>query len=201
MIGIIDYNVGNIQAVSRSLEELNLKYIIVKNEHDLRRITQAILPGVGSFDAAIGKLLDTNFFDLFNELVINRKITVLGICVGLQLMLERSDEGKSLGLGWIKGNVKKIQTNKSSYKLPHMGWSRISVENNSKLLKNLSQKEFYFLHSYSANPTNNFEATSYCRYGIEIVASLEHDNIFGVQFHPEKSFNQGLSVFSNFARI
>lgn len=201
MIGIIDYKTGNIQAVCRALDELNTKYILVTDEQTLKKTSKVILPGVGSFDSAYEKITNSIFFNLLNELVITQNIHVLGICVGFQLMLENSDEGYSTGLGWIKGSVRKIKNKDKCYKLPHMGWSRIYVDRNSRLLKGLNKEEFFFLHSYEADPIDNGNVTSYCKYEKKIICSIEQDNILGVQFHPEKSFSQGLDLFNNFVRL
>ena len=201
MIGVIDYETGNIHAVCRALAELNTKYIIVTDEKTLKKVSKVILPGVGSFDISYEKITNSIFFNLLNELVITQKIHVLGICVGFQIMLENSAEGHSTGLGWINGSVKRIKNKDKCYKLPHIGWSRINVDKNSRLLKGLNKEEFFFLHSYETDPINIENVTSYCEYENKIICSIEQDNILGVQFHPEKSFSQGLDLFNNFVRM
>ncbi|MFM2394985.1 MAG: hypothetical protein RLZZ546_2968 [Bacteroidota bacterium] len=198
-IVIIDYGVGNIQSVSNAIKFLGYNNLVISS--DRRHIAQAdvfILPGVGAFDEAINNLRIRNLEDILSEEVLVKKKPILGICVGMQMLATFSEEnGKSLGLNWINGHVKKINFS-DKFPIPHVGWNDIFIEKQTPLFDlNSNYSHFYFDHSYHFDCDTKY-ISSYCNYGKKITASVQSDNIFGVQFHPEKSQNNGLKLFRSF---
>ena len=201
MIGIINYGLGNVQSFINSYRMLGIPSISLSCKKDFKRVDRLILPGVGSFDNAIKRLNNSGLRDHIEDLVFNESFPIMGVCIGLQLMAKSSSEGNSNGLGWIDGEVEIIdQDNKLI--LPHMGWNEIKVtEKDSKLLSNLQSKRFYFLHSYHFVPSQKKDMIASVNYGQDIVAAISKDNIYGCQFHPEKSHSAGLNVLENFANL
>ena len=163
-----------------------------------------ILPGVGSFDLAIQYLRDNALIEPLNEYALLNKKPILGICLGMQIMAARSEEGLEAGLNWIPGVVKEIinPTNQKNFKLPHMGWNKVSFNSDSKLFQNIkNNSEYYFLHKYCYELTDKENLLAKSIYGQRISAAIESKNIFGVQFHPEKSHKQGIKILKNFSEI
>ena len=199
MIGIINYGLGNIQSFINSYRMLGISSISLSQKKDLKRVDRLILPGVGSFDNAIERLNNSGLRDGIEDLVFNKNVPILGVCIGLQIMAKTSSEGSSDGLGWIDGEVKIIDKNLI---LPHMGWNEIKVEEkDSKLLSNLQSKRFYFLHSYHLIPNEEKNRIASVNYGGDILAAISKENIYGCQFHPEKSHSAGLKILENFAKL
>ena len=204
MIGIIDYGSGNVQAIATIYKNLNIDYRIISDPDDLKKADKLILPGVGAFDATMQQLIGSGLRDELNNLVINKKVPILGICVGLQVMGFGSDEGDLQGLGWIPGTVKKFNINKieSKPKLPHMGWNTIKDIQNHNLFKGIDNEfGFYFVHSFYFECENEENILSSSNYGTEFTSSIYADHIIGTQFHPEKSHRNGVLLFKNFARL
>ena len=204
MIGIIDYGSGNIQAIATIYKNLNVNYQVINNVEDLEIANKLILPGVGAFDATMKQLIDSGLKEKLNELVLEKKVPILGICVGLQVMGFGSDEGKLPGLGWIPGKVKKFNENKieTKPKLPHMGWNTIKDIQNHELFKGVdSDFGFYFVHSFyfACKNKKNILATS--NYGGNFASAIYSDHIIGTQFHPEKSHGNGILLFKNYAKL
>ncbi|WP_222535562.1 imidazole glycerol phosphate synthase subunit HisH [Pedobacter polysacchareus] len=204
MIALIDYGVGNIRAFTNIYKQLNLPIKIAKSEDDLIDVTKIILPGVGAFDHAMDQLNHSGMRQRLDDLVLKQAVPVVGICVGMQMLANSSDEGKSAGLGWINASVKKFDESKISYSthLPHMGWNDIKSVKRSPILEGLEKDaKFYFLHSYyfHCNDLENTIATT--DYGIEFCCAVNKDNIYGVQFHPEKSHQFGIQLLNNFAKL
>lgn len=204
MITIIDYGLGNIKAFANLYERLNVKVKIAKESKDLIGADKIILPGVGSFDYAMTRLEESGMKAKLNDLVLVEKIPILGVCVGMQMMGNRSDEGELAGLGWIDGEVKLFDKTKIPYKTksPHMGWNNISPQKETIILNSLNEESrFYFLHSYyfKCNNEENVLATS--EYGEIFACVINKENIYGVQFHPEKSHKWGEQVLRNFERL
>jgi len=204
MIGIIDYGSGNVQAIATIYKNLNIDYLIISDPGDLKKANKLVLPGVGAFDATMQQLIDSGLRDELNNLVINKKVPILGICVGLQVMGFSSDEGDLKGLGWIPGKVKKFNINKieSKPKLPHMGWNTIIDIQNHDLFKGIDNEfGFYFVHSFyfECESKDNILATS--NYGTDFASSIYSDHIIGTQFHPEKSHGNGVLLFKNFSEL
>ena len=168
---------------------------------DLQKVDRLILPGVGSFDNAIERFNNSGLRDHIEDLVFNENLPIMGVCIGLQIMAKSSSEGSSNGLGWIDGEVEIIDQDKKLI-LPHMGWNEIKVkEKYSKLLSNLESKRFYFLHSYHFIRSEKKDMIASVNYGKDILAAISKDNIYGCQFHPEKSHSAGLNVLENFANL
>ena len=201
MIGIINYGLGNVQSFINSFKVLGISAISISNKDQLKRIDRLILPGVGSFDSAIRKFNNSGLRDDIEDLVFNNNLPIMGVCIGMQIMANSSSEGDLSGLGWINGEVEIIDQ-KNSLILPHMGWNEIKVEKeNAKLFSNLPSKRFYFLHSYHFVTNQKSSKIAYVNYGEDILAAISKNNIYGCQFHPEKSHSAGLSVLKNFANL
>jgi len=199
MIGIIDYGLGNISAFKYAFEKLNCKIKIIIKPQDFDCCSHIILPGVGSFDYAIKLIYESGLIKKLNENVLIQKKPLLSVCVGMQMLFESSEEGSLSGLGWIKGKVKRFDSKSKNLDLPHMGWNKIFINDlNEKFGQNLNQKEFYFLHSYHCIPEDKDLILSSAFYGDYFCASVKKENIIGCQFHPEKSHDAGLAIFSDF---
>ena len=204
MIGIIDYGSGNVQAIATIYKNLNINYQVITKPEDLDRTDKLILPGVGAFDSTMQQLIDSGLKDKLNELVLDKKIPILGICVGLQVMGYKSDEGDLPGLGWIAGKVTRFDDTKIKFKpkLPHMGWNTINDVQNHKLFQGIDNDfGFYFVHSFyfECEKEQNILTTS--NYGGEFTSSIYANHIFGTQFHPEKSHGNGVQLLKNFAEL
>ena len=200
MIGLIDVNSGNLGSLISALEKINVKFKICKNMQDLNGLTKILLPGVGSYPNFIKNLKKQNLFSKIKEKVNMREISIFGICVGFQALFESSDELElTEGLGLIKGKVSKLGNN---LVLPHIGWNSCKNSTNSRLFRNIdSGSDFYFCHSYVVKKVSDKIEISETEYGEKFISSVEHQNIFGVQFHPEKSQINGLSVLQNFCKF
>ena len=202
MISIINYGLGNIQAFKNIYDKLNIANSFVSNSKDIDNAEKLILPGVGSFDWAMHYLEKSGMRDSLEYAVRIEKKPILGVCVGMQMMAESSEEGNNRGLGWISTRIKKLQfANKNQFVLPHMGWNEVSITKESKLFRNLNKKNFYFLHSYFIDPIDNNIVLSKVNYGDNFCCAINQDNIFGTQFHPEKSHESGILLLKNFSEI
>jgi imidazole glycerol-phosphate synthase subunit HisH len=204
MIAIIDYGLGNIRAFANVYKNSNIPYKIVGKADDLAGATKIILPGVGAFDHAMELLQKSGMREVLDDLVLKRNIPVLGICVGMQILARRSEEGKLYGLGWIDGEVKKFDCSifaHSTY-LPHMGWNEVNIIQPNDLFKGLnSGSRFYFLHSYFFDCNRKENIIAQTNYGTQFCCVLNAGNIYGVQFHPEKSHKNGIQLLKNFALL
>jgi len=201
MIAVVDYGLGNINAFVHVYERLNIKILVARSAADLQNTSKIILPGVGSFDHAIGKLNDSGMREVLDDRVKNKSVIILGVCVGMQIMAQSSEEGTLPGLGWIDAVVKKLDVSTLKYKthLPHMGWNTIYPPNGNPLLKNFNNNaRFYFLHSYYFQCNNPNDVIALTDYGVRYASAVHHENIYGVQFHPEKSHQAGIELFKNF---
>lgn len=204
MITIIDYGLGNIRAFVNVYERLNIMTKVARKAEDIKDATKIILPGVGAFDYAMSQLNASGMREELEKQVLKKKIPVVGICVGMQMLAKSSDEGKLPGLGWIDGEVKIFDTSLIPYKtqLPHMGWNSINPINNCTLLSGFdSLSRFYFLHSYYFVCNNQENIISTTEYGITYASAVNNDNIYGIQFHPEKSHTNGIQLLHNFAKL
>lgn len=204
MITIIDYGLGNVLAFVNVYNRLNIPISVAKSSSDLRNATRLILPGVGSFDHAMRQLDQSGMRQVVEQLVMHEKMPVLGICVGMQMLANSSDEGELPGLGWIDGQVKKFElsTMPPGTNLPHMGWNDVIPVAEGGLFKGLElESRFYFLHSFyfDCNQKSNVLAVS--DYGGNFSCAVRQENVYGVQFHPEKSHHFGSQLLKNFAEV
>lgn len=204
MITIIDYGIGNISAFQNVFSRLNISSKVAKNKSDLKNTSKIILPGVGSFDYAINQLNYSGMRDKLDELVLLEKIPVLGVCVGMQIMGRNSEEGYSEGLNWIDGEVLKFDESliRHRVKLPHMGWNEAESIKTNDLFQGLDNNSiFYFLHSFYFKCREEDNTIAVSDYGISFSSAINFQNIYGIQFHPEKSHNNGEKLLKNFALI
>lgn len=204
MITIIDYGLGNINAFVNVYERLKIPVTIAQNKEQLRAATKLILPGVGAFDYAMTKLNNSGMRETITELVFNNKLPIMGICVGMQILADSSDEGNMQGLGWIEGKVKLFDTSNLRFKtkLPHMGWNTINPIKGNPLLSTFdTESRFYFLHSYYFEPLNSESMIAITDYGSKYASAVNKENIYGIQFHPEKSLSNGMQLLKNFADL
>lgn len=204
MITIIDYGLGNIRAFVNVYERLNIKTKVAHNAEDIKDATKIILPGVGAFDYAMKQLNASGMRDELDNKVLGEKTPVIGICVGMQILANSSEEGILPGLGWIDGEVKLFDTTKIPHKtrLPHMGWNSIKPVNGNPLMKDFNEDSlFYFLHSYYFVCHNENEIISSTEHGVTFASAVNKDNIHGIQFHPEKSHSNGIQLLKNFALL
>ena len=203
MIGIIDYGVGNIKAFANIYKNLNIPFKIVKDISGFENITKLILPGVGSFDHAMTSLQNSGMREKLDELVLEKKIPVIGICVGMQMLAKSSEEGTLNGLGWIDGIVKKFDKSKiKNAPLPHMGWNNLKIEKKNKIFDNLEENpRYYFLHSYYFECENKEDVIATATYGEKFDCMINHKNIYGIQCHPEKSHHNGMQLLKNFGEL
>ena len=201
MIAIIDYDAGNLKSVEKALDQLGEVSIITRNRDEILSADKVILPGVGSFGDAMEKIHSYGLAETIKE-VVELKRPFLGICLGLQLLFERSDETDGIeGLGILQGEILRIP-NCTGLKIPHMGWNSIDIKPGAKLFKGITNHEYvYFVHSYYLKAKNEQEVAATTNYSTLIHASVEKDNIFACQFHPEKSGDVGLKILKNFAEL
>ena len=201
MIAIVDYGLGNVQAFQEVYNRLNIPVLIARSTKDLLNATKLILPGVGSFDYAISKLNESGMRQNIEDLVVDEKIPILGVCVGMQMLARSSEEGNLKGLGWIDATVKRFDSSNGTI-LPHMGWNNVSPKSYNGLFKNIKEDmKFYFLHEYYFDALEESDVEATANYDGEYVCAVRKDNVFGVQFHPEKSHHFGMHLLKNFSEI
>lgn len=203
MITIVDYGLGNLGSIFNMLKKINVKSEIVSNPDKVAKSTKILLPGVGAFDAAMQKINQSGLLEILNQKAKVEKVPFLGICLGMQLLTEGSEEGVLPGLSYIKGYTKKFSFDKPSLKIPHMGWNVVNLKNNSPLTKGMETEEqrFYFVHSYYVQCSNPDNVIGQTHYGFDFACAIQDDNVFGVQFHPEKSHRFGMKLLKNFAEL
>jgi len=202
-IGLIDYGAGNVTSVRNALDYLHLDNVEVRSAEQFDKTTHLILPGVGAFASAMRRLEALRLADELKEQVLIKKKPFLGICVGMQLLATVGHEFEVYpGLGFVKGSVVKIDAERHGRRLPHIGWNELSIRRPSHLFAHLSGPPiFYFVHSYHLQPHELDVIAAVCDYGDQVVAAVELENIYGVQFHPEKSQRDGLRLLKDFAAI
>ena len=206
-VTIVDYNSGNISSVINSFKEVAKEKVNIEVTSDLNKIKNSdkiVLPGQGSFKSCIDALNGiSDLVDTLNEFAINNKKPLLGICVGLQMFADIGyEDAETKGLGWISGKVSKIDNQNGKYKLPHIGWNQLNIVKNSKIFKDIdNNSHMYFVHSYELIPEDKNVISATTAYSSNIVCAIEKENIFGTQFHPEKSDKIGLKIIDNFINL
>jgi glutamine amidotransferase len=203
MITIVDYGMGNLGSVANILKKIGSKSIITSDLNTIQNAEKIILPGVGAFDTAIRRIDEMNLREVIVELAVNKKIPILGICLGMQLLMENSEEGALPGLGLIKGRAFHFKHHLvNGFKIPHMGWNEVTISNSCTLTQGFQNEiRFYFVHSYFVRAENESDSMMKCNYGVDFDAAVQHENIYGAQFHPEKSHRFGMLFLKNFVSL
>ena len=202
MISIVDYGLGNVQAIANIYKRLEIPAVLASTAEALASADRVILPGVGAFDWAMMRLNESGMRPTLDRLVVEERKPVLGICVGMQMLAKRSDEGSSDGLGWVDADVRRFDavTSGAVVQLPHMGWNDVSPRAGDPLFDGLEHDaRFYFLHSYYFAPRQPGDVLAETDYGGSFACAVRRDNVMGVQFHPEKSHKWGIQLLKNFA--
>ena len=201
MIAILDYDAGNIRSVEKAFQYLGEETVLSRDRDEILSADKVVLPGVGAFGDAMNKLKDYNLVNTIYD-VVDKKIPFLGICLGLQLLFESSDETPGVsGLGILPENILRIP-DKPGYKIPHIGWNSLELTNNGRLFDGVAENAYvYFVHSYYLKARDEEMVKASTEYVTHIHASVEKDNVFACQFHPEKSGDVGLKILSNFAKL
>jgi glutamine amidotransferase len=202
-VTLLDYGLGNIRAFYNIYLALGVSVEVATSSDRVSAAKRIVLPGVGSFDHAMVQLRRLGFHEALDEAVQSRSVPVLGVCVGMQMLMDRSEEGVEQGLGWIRGSVAKFgeETSFDARPLPHMGWNRVSPCARHAIFGGLESPEFYFLHSYFCRPDDPAESLATTTYGASFSSVIARGNIIGVQFHPEKSHGWGVRLLKNFAEL
>lgn len=202
MITIIDYGMGNLGSIYNMFKRLGIKSQITSDRKEIEAAEKLLLPGVGAFDKAMEKINELDLKQILNYKALDQKIPILGICLGMQLLTNSSEEGRSDGLGWIDATTIKFKFDDKNLKIPHMGWNRVFQNSYSDLTKNLPEEpRFYFVHSYYVRVANENNSILKTNYGIEFDSAIQKENIYGAQFHPEKSHRFGMKLLENFSKI
>lgn len=203
MIAILDYGVGNLGSILNMLKRIGVRANLTTDPAGISVADKVILPGVGNFDHCMVKLRESGFIPHLEEEVIKGEKPLLAICVGCQMLMERSEEGVQPGLGWLKGGVKRFDETilKQGLKIPHMGWTDVSPLGENPLLRSIEAPRFYFVHSYHLDCEDPSDVTGEATYGYRFPASVQKRNLYGVQFHPEKSHRFGMRLLENFSAL
>lgn len=204
MIAIVDYGSGNVAAIADIFKRLKVPHLITRDHAELRSAERYVLPGVGAFDTTMRTLKKSGLVGVLNDQVHGQGKKIMGVCVGMQILGDSSDEGGLPGLGWISGHIRRIDTTTllSCPKLPHMGWNSIRLSENSALFDGVDfERGFYFLHSYYFDAVDQANVKATVNYGNDLPCVVVKGNVFGFQFHPEKSHANGMAVFRNFSLL
>ena len=203
MISIINYGVGNLASIKNMLKKAGFESELATETGAIEKSSKIILPGIGAFDHCMSEFNKSGLRETITKKVLEDKTPLLGICVGLQMLMENSEEGVEPGLGWIAGKTIKFKKDKlGDLKIPHMGWTNVHIAKDTGLTRNLGeQPRFYFVHSYYVQPDDPSDQMLTAHYGYEFTAAVNRENIFGAQFHPEKSHKYGMKILENFGRL
>lgn len=204
MITILDYGSGNINALKNIYDRLNISIEFAKTKEQILSADHIILPGVGAFDETVSTLHENGFIDVLNKKVLDEKVPILGICVGMQMLAHSSEEGILKGLSWIPGKVRKFDINMipDKPKIPHLGWNSTVTLRDCVLFKDIDPETgFYFMHSYYFECADENNVIAKTEYGTTFHSAVNYENIYGVQFHPEKSHDNGIQLLRNFANL
>lgn len=203
MITIVDYGMGNLGSVFNMFKKIGVESQITSNLEDIKAAQKILLPGVGAFDNAMKRINSGGLREVLDKKALQERIPILGICLGMQLLTQQSEEGQEKGLAWIKADTKRFQFDKAKkLKVPHMGWNTVSPATPSLLTRDFSEEaRFYFVHSYYVEVENQENSILKTNYGIEFDSAIQHENIYGAQFHPEKSHKFGMKLLDNFSKL
>lgn len=203
MIVIVDYGIGNLASVFNMFKKIGIKDVVIsKDKEVITNATKLLLPGVGAFDAGITNLENSGLITILNKKVLEEKIPILGICLGMQLLSKRSEEGIKQGLGWIDAETIKFNLDTSlKLKVPHMGWNYIKVTKENPLINSNEKNRFYFVHSYYVKCFDENQSMATSNFGIDFTCMVNKNNIYGAQFHPEKSLKFGMNLLENFSKL
>lgn len=202
MVTIVDYGMGNLGSIQNMFKRIKVDSEVASDRAAIARAKKLLLPGVGAFDAAMQKINDSGFRDVLDEKALVEKVPVLGICLGMQLLTNDSEEGSLPGLKWVNAKTVKFSLTDASLKIPHMGWNLVHSVNQSPLTEGLPEESrFYFVHSYHVLCNDPADVLMATMYGSSFHSIIQHDNIYGAQFHPEKSHKFGMKLLENFANI
>lgn len=201
MIVIVDYGMGNLRSVEKALIRLGETPVITNSIEIIKKSDKIILPGVGHFKQGMENLHKLNLIDTLNKKVLLHKTPILGICLGMQLMSNFSEEGNTKGFGWVDSNTIKFNFSNNKLKVPHMGWNSLNIKKNKSLVDGVSSEDiFYFVHSYYITCNNEDDIVATTNYGIDFVSAIQKENIYATQFHPEKSHDSGFKIIVNFLK-
>jgi len=206
-LSIIDYGAGNIGSVINMLQHIGVSAEVINDSEKVKKANKIVLPGVGNWDAGMQKLQESGLIEVLKERVLEDSVPILGICLGMQLFLNSSEEGVLPGLGWINGKVKNfnfssLEPFSKKLAVPHMGWNSVSVIQDCNLTQSLHENsKFYFVHSYHAEVEDRKDVMLQTQYGYPFASAIRKDNIYGVQFHPEKSHLHGMNIMKSFASL
>jgi len=205
MITIVDYGMGNLGSIKNMFKYIGVEATIESDVDKIKNASKILLPGVGSFDTAMKKINESDLKEVLNEKALKEQVPVLGICLGMQLLTNSSEEGNLAGLGWINAKAMNFKDKiDKKYRVPHMGWNIVNRSNDSFLtngFEEFDETRFYFVHSYFVKVEDEKNSILKTDYGVEFDSAIQKDNIYGAQFHPEKSHKFGMKLFENFARI
>ena len=202
MVVIIDYEMGNVGSVKNAFAYLGEEAVISRSPKDIESASHIVLPGVGAFKKGMENLRELGLIDILRREVLDKKKPFLGLCLGMQLLSDEGEEGGATkGLGWISGKVQKLKANGEKLKIPHVGWNDVITQNKATLFSDIANPIFYFVHSFHFISQDFSVIAGNTDYGENIVSAVEKENIFGAQFHPEKSQSAGLDFFSNFLKV
>ena len=202
MIVIVDYGIGNLGSIFNMFKKIKVDSKISSDFREIEKAEKILLPGVGAFDNAMKRINELKLKQVLDYKALEQKIPILGICLGMQLLTSESEEGVEKGLEWIEAETLKFRFNDRNLKIPHMGWNVVNTSYESQLTMNLPKEtRFYFVHSYYVKVKNENNSILKTNYGIEFDSAIQKDNIFGAQFHPEKSHRFGMKLFENFSKI
>lgn len=202
MVVVIDYGMGNLFSVKNALRRLGVDVAVSNKAEDIKNAERIILPGVGAFPDGMKNLKNLNLTGVLEEEIIKNKKPFLGICLGMQLLADEGEEnGLTKGLGLLAGRVRKFQIDETKFRIPHIGWNDVAADPNGALFDGVLSPVFYFVHSYHLVPSDSNDAVATCDYGEKFAAAVGNGNIFGTQFHPEKSQKNGLRLLENFLKF